>query len=182
MMLVIALCSVLTGGDDCTDMAAFAETRIDFLRGFLGLKHGAPGHDTFSRLFRPLYPEQFGAGFRHFMARFADACQGVMAINGKVLRRSFDTASGQSPLHRVSAWACEQQPVLGQTATTGESNEIAALPKLLSLEGCTVTVDALNCQRAIPSSGYSNGFAFRTLASFARQVCCSEAFLVRVLA
>jgi predicted transposase YbfD/YdcC len=151
-MLIIALCSVLTGGDDCTDMADFAETKLTFLRGFLKLEHGPPSHDTFSRLFRRLDPEQFRACFQRFMARFAEACQGVIAIDGKVLRRSFDKASGKSPLHMVSAWGCEQQLVLGQVATEEKSNEITAVPKLLkllSLEGCTVTVDALNCQRAI---------------------------------
>jgi predicted transposase YbfD/YdcC len=151
-MLVIALCSVLTGGADCTDMAEFAEAKLGFLRGFLKLQHGPPSHDTFSRLFRRLDPEQFHACFQGFMARFADACQGIIAIDGKVLRRSFDKASGKSPLHMVSAWGCEQQLVLGQIATEAKSNEITAVPKLLkllSLEGCTVTVDALNCQRAI---------------------------------
>lgn len=151
-MLVIAVCTLLTGGEDCTDMAAFAETKLDFLRGFLKLEHGAPSHDTFSRLFRLLDPEQFRACFQRFMAGFAEASRGVVAIDGKVLRRSFDTASAQSPLHMVSAWACEQQLVLGQIATEAKSNEITAVPKLLkllSLEGCTVTVDALNCQRAI---------------------------------
>jgi len=151
-MLVIALSSVLTGGEDCTDMAEFAETKLAFLRDFLKLEHGPPSHDTFSRLFRRLDPEQFRACFQRFMARFAEACQGVIAIDGKVLRRSFDKASGRSPLHMVSAWGCEQQLVLGQIATEEKSNEITAVPKLLkllSLEGCTVTVDALNCQRAI---------------------------------
>ena len=60
-MLVIAVCTLLTGGEDCTDMAEFAETKLDFLRGFLKLEHGAPSHDTFSRLFRLLDPEQFRA-------------------------------------------------------------------------------------------------------------------------
>jgi hypothetical protein len=116
-MLLIALCTVLTGGEDCTDMAEFAETKLEFLRGFLKLEHGAPSHDTFSRLFRLLDPERFRACFQSFMARFAEACQGVVAIDGKVLRRSFDKASGKSALHMVSAWGCEQQLVLGQIAT-----------------------------------------------------------------
>src|SRR3954452_7144187 len=106
----------------------------------------------FSRLFRLLDPEQFRACFQRFMASFATTCRGVVAIDGKVLRRSFDSASGQAPLHMISAWACEQQLVLGQIATEAKSNEISAVPKLLklfSLDGCTVTVDALNCQRAI---------------------------------
>ena len=68
------------------------------------------------------------------------------------MRRSFDKASGKSPLHMVSAWGCEQRLVLAQIATDAKSNEITAVPqllKLLSLEGTIVTVDALNCQRAI---------------------------------
>ena len=85
-MLVIALCSVLTGGEDCTNMAEFAEAKLGFLRDFLKLAHGAPSHDTFSRLFRRLDPEQFRACFQRFMTRFAEACQGVIAIDGKVLR------------------------------------------------------------------------------------------------
>src|SRR3974390_43942 len=151
-MLVIALCSVLTGGEDCTDMAEFAGAKIDFLRGFLKLEHGAPSHDTFSRLFRLLDPEQFRTCFQRFMARFAEACQGVVAIDGKVLRRSFDKASGKSALHMVSAWGCEQRLVLGQIATDAKSNEITAVPRLLemlSLKGTIVTTDALNCQREI---------------------------------
>jgi len=155
-MLMVALCTVLCGGEDCTDMAEFAQTKLGFLRGFLRLEHGAPSHDTFSRLFRLLDPEQFRDCFQRFMTRFAEACQGdggrVVAIDGKVLRRSFDKASSKSALHMVSAWGCEQRLVLGQIATDAKSNEITAIPKLLkmlSLEGAIVTVDALNCQRDI---------------------------------
>ena len=75
-----------------------------------------------------------------------------MAIDGKVLRRSFDRASGKSPLHMVSAWGSEQRLVLAQIATDAKSNEITAVPKLLrmlALQGTIVTADALNCQRAI---------------------------------
>ncbi len=67
-------------------------------------------------------------------------------------RRSFDKASGKSPLHMVSAWGCQQRMVLAQIATDAKSNEITAVPKLLemlSLKGTIVTVDALNCQRSI---------------------------------
>jgi predicted transposase YbfD/YdcC len=76
----------------------------------------------------------------------------VVAIDGKVLRRSFDRANGKSPLHMVSAWGCEQRMVLAQIATDAKSNEITAVPallKMLSLKGAIVTTDALNFQRAI---------------------------------
>ena len=151
-LLMIALCTTLCGGQSAVDMALLAKAKEPFLRGFLKLANGVPSHDTFSRLFRQLDPAQFGAAFQRFMARFSERIQGVVAIDGKVLRRSFDRASGKSALHMVSAWGCEQRMVLAQIATDAKSNEITAVPKLLemlSLKGTIVTTDALNCQRAI---------------------------------
>jgi predicted transposase YbfD/YdcC len=151
-ILMIAFCTMLCGGEDCSDMAVFGCAKEPFLRQFLRLRHGIPSHDTFSRVFRLLDPAQFQACFLRFMQCFAEAAQGVIAIDGKTLRRSFDRASGQSPLHLVSAWAAEQRLVLGQVAVDDKSNEITAVPKLLemlSLKGTIVTADALLCQRAI---------------------------------
>jgi len=151
-LLMMAVCAVLCGGQGAVDMALFAKAKEPFLRGFLKLEHGAPSHDTFSRLFRQLDPTQFQAAFQRFMESFSEPCRGVVAIDGKVLRRSFDRASGKSPLHMVSAWGCEQRMVLAQIATDAKSNEITAVPmllKMLSLKGAIVTTDALNCQRAI---------------------------------
>src|ERR1019366_6715685 len=116
-LLVIALCAVLCGGQGAVDMALFARAKEAYLRGFLELSNGVPSHDTFSRLFRDLDPDQFRLSFQQFMAQFSAQTQGVVAIDGKVLRRSFDRASGKSALHMVSAWGCEQRLVLAQIAT-----------------------------------------------------------------
>ena len=151
-LLMIALCCVLCGGQGAVDMALFAEAKEPFLRGFLTLANGLPSHDTFSRLFRSLDPNQFRDSFQRFMAQFSEQLEGVVAIDGKVLRRSFDRASGKSALHMVSAWGSQQRLVLAQIATDAKSNEIRAVPKLLrmlALKGAIVTADALNCQRAI---------------------------------
>jgi predicted transposase YbfD/YdcC len=151
-ILMIALCTVLCGGQTAVDMHIFGRAKQEFLRRFLKLENGPPSHDTFSRVFRRLDPDQFRACFQRFMSRFAENFQGIIAVDGKVVRRSFDTASAKSPLHMVSAWGCEQRLVLAQIATDAKSNEITAVPKLLemlSLKGCIVTADALNCQRDI---------------------------------
>jgi predicted transposase YbfD/YdcC len=159
-LLMIALCAVLCGAQGAVDMALFAREKEPFLREFLDMKNGPPSHDTFSRLFRHLDPDQFRAAFQRFMTAFSETCQGVIAIDGKVLRRSFDRASGKSALHMVSAWGCEQRMVLAQVATDAKSNEITAVPellKMLSLKGTIVTVDALNCQRAVASQIVAQG-------------------------
>ncbi len=159
-VMVIALCSILCGGETCADMALFGRSKRAFLQQFLVLEHGIPSHDTFSRVFRLLDPKRFHAWFIGFMQRFAEGCQGVIAIDGKTLRRSFDRASAASPLHLVSAWAVEQRLVLGQIAVDDKSNEIIAVPKLLellSLTGRTVTADAMNCQRKIAQQVIDQG-------------------------
>ena len=159
-VLMIALCTFLCGGEDCSDMALFGEAKEPFLRQFLRLPHGIPSHDTFSRLFRRLDPVPFHACFVDFMERFSETLAGVIAIDGKTLRRSFDRASGRSPLHMVHAWACDQRLLLGQMAVDAKSNEITAVPKLLallSLKGCIVTADAMSCQRAIAAQVVAQG-------------------------
>lgn len=159
-LLVIALCAVLCGAEDCSDMALFGRAKEAFFREFLTLRHGVPSHDTFSRVFRLLDPVKFHACFLGFMRKFSETIEGVIAVDGKTLRRSFDRASKTSALHLVSAWAADQRLVLGQLAVDGKSNEITAVPKLLellSLKGAIVTADALNCQRAIASQIVDQG-------------------------
>ena len=151
-IIVIALCTILCGGETCTDMALFGQSKREFLESFLPLRNGIPSHDTFSRVFRLLDPEAFRMWFLGFMGQFAQGCEGVLAIDGKTLRRSYDRAEAQSPLHLVNAWAAEQRLVLGQLAVDGKSNEITAVPKLLemlALLGMVVTADAMHCQRQL---------------------------------
>ncbi|OIQ77712.1 transposase DDE domain protein [mine drainage metagenome] len=151
-ILLIALCTMLCGGEDCSDMEEFGRAKEPFLREFLRLKHGVPSHDTFSRVFRLLDPKPFQACFVRFMQRFAEGLEGVIAVDGKTMRGSLDRAAGKSPLHMVHAWAADRRLLLGQIATDEKSNEITAVPKLLemlTLRGCIVTADAMSCQRAI---------------------------------
>ena len=151
-ILMIALCTVLGGGQTAVDMALFGEAKEDFFRTFLELRNGTPSHDTFSKIFRRLDPDEFRVCFQKFMRRFGESCNGVIAIDGKALRRSFDAASTRSTLHMVSAWSCDQRMVLAQIATDVKSREISAVPKLLdmlSLPGAIVTADALNCTREL---------------------------------
>lgn len=66
-ILVIALAASVCGAESCVDFAEFAEDREELLREFPGLENGLPGHDTFSRVFRPLDPQAFGQAFGAFL-------------------------------------------------------------------------------------------------------------------
>lgn len=151
-LLTIALAASVCGAESCVDFADFAEMKEGVLRQFLHLENGLPSHDTFSRIFRLLDPQAFSACFTRFAEGLAGAtkAEGVVAIDGKTLRRSFDRAAGASPLHMVSAFASEARLVLGQVSVAEKSNEIIALRELLGLlelSGTVVTADALHCQK-----------------------------------
>lgn len=149
-ILMIAFCATLCGAESCVDMAGFAQSKEEVLGEFLGMENGPPSHDTFSRVFRLLDPAAFGACFAAYLSRFAKACIGHVAIDGKALRGAHDRAGGGSPLHMISAFASEARLTLGQLVTEEKSNEIPAVRKLLallSLEGCTLTLDALHAQK-----------------------------------
>lgn len=162
-VLFMALCASLCGAESCVDMADFAAAKEEELGEFLALEGGPPSHDTFSRIFRLLDPAAFHAAFQRFVADFAAARAGVVAIDGKSLRRSFDRAAGASPLLLVSAWAVEERLVLGQMKVDAEGNEITAMPALLDLldlAGATVTVDAMHCQRSTAETIVDRGGAY----------------------
>jgi predicted transposase YbfD/YdcC len=152
-LVVIALCAVLCGCDDWVEVARYGQAKQPWLKTFLRLPRGIPSHDTFSRVFARLDPDAFHRCFLGWIEAVAAATGGkLVAIDGKTLRRSGDTAAGQRALHLLTAWATENRLVLGQRAVDGHANEITALPeliRLLDLTGAVVTVDAMGCQTAV---------------------------------
>jgi predicted transposase YbfD/YdcC len=159
-IIMIALLATLCGAETCVDMALFGRAKEPLLKRFLRLPGGTPSHDTFSRVFRRLDPAAFEACFARYLAALSARIEGVVAIDGKTARRSFDRQMGRAPLHLVSAWACEQRLVLGQLRVAGKSNEIPAVPELLALlalEGCIVTADAMHCQKGTAEAILARG-------------------------
>jgi predicted transposase YbfD/YdcC len=160
-ILVITLCAVICGADDWVAIARFGRAKRKWFRSFLTLPHGIPSHDTFGRVFAALDPEAFKAAFLAWAQTLATLLPGdVVAIDGKTLRRTFDTAADKAAIHMVSAWATAQGLCLGQVKTDAKSNEITAIPKLLevlALAGRIVTIDAMGCQTAIARTIHEKG-------------------------
>jgi predicted transposase YbfD/YdcC len=155
-MLILALCATLGGANGWADIERFGKAKLDFFRQFLPLPNGIPAHDTFGRVFARLDPAALLACIQRWLAAFRAAAEReLVAIDGKTLRGSFDTAAEQGPLQLVSAWATEARLVLGQVAVATHSNEITAIPlllELLDLRGCIVTIDAMGCQKEIAAA------------------------------
>src|SRR6266849_1833289 len=151
-IIIIAICGVICGAEGWVEIEEFGKAKEAWFRELLDLPNGIPSHDTFGRVFACIDPKQFEASFFQWVQGISKTIKGVIAIDGKTLRRSHDRAAGKKALHMVSAWAVENRLVLAQLATEEKSNEITAIPVLLrqlALAGCIVTIDAMGTQTKI---------------------------------
>jgi predicted transposase YbfD/YdcC len=150
-VLLLALLAVLAGAETFVEIARFGEKKLDLLRRFRPFLDGTPSHDHLGDIFAALDAEQFQRCFVAWVASLIGVPAGVVAIDGKTVRRSGGKGA-KGAIHMVSAFAAGQRLVLGQIKVAEKSNEIIAIPKLLDMlavEGAIITIDAMGCQRAI---------------------------------
>jgi predicted transposase YbfD/YdcC len=163
-LLFIALMATLCGATSCTDMALFARMKAYLWQDVLVLKNGLPSHDTFSRVFRMLDPKAFETAFRQFMKAFAQGAKikrprGVIALDGKALRRGYERGKSHMPPVMVTAWAAQTRMALANVLAPNNNEADGALQllELLQLKGCVVTADALHCHRAMAKAIVERG-------------------------
>ena len=152
-ILVIAVCATICGAESWEEIAEFGRAKQEWFAGFLELPNGIASHDTFRRVFLLLKPSELQTSFLDWVQAAVRLTGGQLVnIDGKHLRGSKKQPDGKDGLRMVSAWASAQRVVLGQVKTEEKSNEITAIPELLSLldvSGCIVTIDAMGCQTKI---------------------------------
>ena len=150
-ILTIGLCSILSGGENFSEMEFYGRIKEDWLKTFLELPNGIPSHDTMNRVFSAIDPHAFLDCFVCWVQGICpELADQTVAIDGKALRHALN--EGDSIPYIVSAWASEAGLVLGQVKVKDKSNEITAVPELLDalhLKGCIVTLDAMGCQKDI---------------------------------
>lgn len=163
-ILTIAILSILADGDGWEDMNAYGTAHYAFLKDFIDIAKGIPSADTFRRVMSMLDPEAFRQCFTQWVQDLHPPTPNeIIAVDGKTAKHSFDRATGKSPIHMVSAFAAERRLVLGQRKTHDKSNEITTIPELLRMlriEGCIVTIDAMGCQREIAEQIGAQGADF----------------------
>lgn len=151
-IIFITICGVLCGADDWVAIATFAQAQQKWLAKYLDLENGIPSHDTLGRTFAVVNGQEFQQGFLNWMGNVSQLIEGIVAVDGKQLRRSHDKGIGKEAIHMVSAWGVANGLVLGQRKVDEKSNEITAIPQLLEaldLKDCIVTIDAMGCQTEI---------------------------------
>ncbi len=152
-VLFIAICTLISNGEDCHDMVSFALEREDWLRNLIALPNGIPSHDTFYRVLQMVDPEDLGAIMENEGTSFFDAYKDkLISIDGKKLRGVSPKERGNKGLYILSAWVSENGLCIGQEKVADKSNEITAIPQLLDkleISGSIVSIDAIGCQVSI---------------------------------
>lgn len=151
-MLFVALMATLCGAKNCVDIADFTAANEGSLAEIVDLPHGAPSHDSFSRLFRLLDPDEMSKAFAAFTAALRDALglgpvAGVVAVDGKRLRRGYERGGKFMPPLMISVWDAQTRLSIAARASKDKNEVKATLDALksLDLKGCIVTADALHC-------------------------------------
>jgi predicted transposase YbfD/YdcC len=155
-IMFIAFLASLCGARSCTAMEEFGLAKEPLLRRFLTLAHGIASHDTFSTVFRMLDPKSFERCFQRFTQAFAEAAKipkpkGVVAVDGKALKRAYETGQSHMPKVMVSLWGAQARMTLATMLAENNNEADAALQliSLVALKGCVLTADALHCHRAM---------------------------------
>ena len=151
-VLLLVLLGVIAGCESWVEIARYGEKKLALLRRFRPFEDETPSHDQLGDIFAVLDAEQFQTCFVAWVTSLTGLDAGIIAIDGKTLRRSYQDGGAKAPIHMVSAWSATQNLVLGQVKVADKSNEITAIPKLLdmlTIKGAVVTIDAMGCQREI---------------------------------
>jgi len=152
-IVFMSICGVICGCDDYVSIKSRADDNILWLRQYLVLANGVPSDDTFRRIFQFLDYESFNCCFIDFTNGLSNLTDGeVISFDGKCLRGSKDKRLGKVGVYMMGAWASQNKLLLGQLKVDEKTNEMIVMPQLLeilSIKGCIVTADALNCQKVI---------------------------------
>lgn len=150
-ILFLTLSAVVSGCNTWETIDEFGNLKIEWFRKYFPYKYGIPSHDTLGAFFSAFDRKRFANFFMEFTQGLAQNDGRVVAIDGKTVR-GVASKFGDSPLHIVSAFCTQNRLTLCQETVHEKSNEITAIPSLidlLDLKNCTVTLDAMGCQKAI---------------------------------
>jgi len=152
-ILLIGLCTYLTGGSDYQDMHLFGIERGAQLGGLLRLPNGVPSEDTFERVFKRIRPEELENCLRNYgHSILSDLSEKQIVIDGKKQRGASPTTRGNRGLYLLNAWVSENRFCIARSKVEDKSNEITAIPQVLSnidIEEAVVSIDAMGTQREI---------------------------------
>ena len=154
-VLLFSILAVVTGGNSYRSIETFITVHRRRLNTAFGLRwKRAPAHTAIRYILQGLDPKAVEQAFRRHAAGLLDgtvgASQRTIALDGKVLRRSFDNFTDRKAAQLLHAFDTKAGLVLAHIDIDEKSNEIPAAQQLLGelqVAHSTITLDALHCQK-----------------------------------
>jgi predicted transposase YbfD/YdcC len=153
-IIFLTISAVVSGADTWVEIEEFGKDKIEWLKNYVPCPDNRiPSHDTLGDFYKRLDIDSFSACFTNWVSQVCGILSDdLIAIDGKRVRGSYDRFDNKSAIHMVSAWSSQNEMVLAQVKVDEKSNEITAIPSLLSaleLKGAIVSIDAMGCQKEI---------------------------------
>ena len=151
-ILLLTIYGTLCGYTDFVNMVDFLMLHEDYFSDLLDLKYGIPSHDTFSRVFSIINPNEFMNLFINWIKEITNQKGLHVAIDGKAIKSARDKVNNGNIPYILSGFLCDVGISIGQIKVDDKSNEITAIPNLLDLidiKGKIITIDAIGTQEEI---------------------------------
>ena len=175
-VLLFAILAIVTGANSYRGIHTFIEAHRTRLNSAFGLSwKRAPAYTAIRYILRGLTASTVEQAFREHArlletakveAEHAKTHRGVIAIDGKTLKHSFDNFNDRKAAQILSAFSTESALILAHVEIDDKSNEIPAAQKLLSeldLAGRIVTLDAMHCQKNFRSRRSGERSSYRSV-------------------
>ncbi|MCF6198760.1 MAG: ISAs1 family transposase [Hyphomicrobiaceae bacterium] len=158
-VMLATILAVLSGATSYRKVHGFIRQRLDELNEAFDFGWAkAPAYSTIRSILQGCDADEVERVFRLHGAMLSDRNgdgddvenMRLLAIDGKVLRASFDDFNDRKAAHLLSIFAADEALVLGHLQIEEKSNEIPAAPQIikeLGLENCLFTMDAMHCQK-----------------------------------
>jgi len=155
-VLLFSVLAVLSGATSYRKIQRFMKAHRERLNESFGSQWVcAPAHTSIRSILKGIEPERLEQAFRSHSKELleteptSDALTAI-AIDGKVLRGSFDQFQDQKAVQILSAFCQNERLILGHLPISTKTNEIPVAQQLieeLGLKGYVYTLDALHCQK-----------------------------------
>ena len=152
-IIFIMLCALIAGCDGWKAIENFGREKSRWLSQFIDLENGIPSHLTFARVIARLDPKLFEACAREWFQQIYELQMwDIINFDGKTACASGHVNGDKKNMHLVNAYFAKHEIALGSERVESKSNEIKAIPILLSelnVSGTIITMDAMGTQRKI---------------------------------
>lgn len=156
-VLLFSILAILSGADSYRHIAIFIKMQLKELKRIFKIKwKKAPSYGTIRYIIKGLDSIEVEKCFREYteylIANDIQNNSTYIALDGKVLKGSFDNFKDEKAIQVLSAFLIDEQIIIAHEEVSKKTNEIPVAQFLiedLGLKDCVFTLDALHTQKKL---------------------------------